>query len=195
MNLSKRLGLVIDQERCIGCETCSIACTIENNPATGPWIRVQTVGGEQKDTPSGQYPDLKMDFLPQLCMHCDHPPCVKVCLTEALWKREDGLVLLEQEKCNGCQECLGACPYGVIAYSTETGVVEKCNLCRHRIDEGLEPFCVICCEGKAIHFGNLGNPASEVARLVATRVTFTVMPEADTGPAVFYCPPRERRSL
>lgn len=193
--MSKRLGLVIDLERCIGCETCSVACKIENNPTSGLWIRVQTVGGERKDTPYGQYPDLKMDFLPRLCLHCEYPPCVEVCPTEALWRREDGLVLLEQEKCNGCQACLVACPYQAITYSIETGVVEKCNLCRHRLDEGLEPFCVICCEGQAIHFGNLDDPTSEVAYLVATRVTFTLMPDAGTGPAVFYCPPRERRGL
>lgn len=193
--MSPRLGLVIDQERCLGCETCTVACHMENSPTAGPWIRVETVGGTNKDTPAGRYPDLRLDFLPRLCLHCTRPPCIEACPTEALWKREDGLVLLDQNKCNGCQACLEACPYGAISYSPKTGLVEKCHLCHQRIDQGLEPFCVICCEGQAMHFGDLDDPGSQVSRLIATRGAFTLMPEKGTGPAVYYCPPRERRKL
>ena len=190
-----RLGLVIDLERCIGCETCTVACKVENNPTAAPWIWVETMGGGQKDTPTGQYPDLKMEFMPHLCMHCAHPACVEVCHTGALWKREDGLVLLDKEKCDGCEACVAACPYEAIVYSSKTDLVEKCDLCAHRIEQGLEPFCVVCCEGQAMRFGDLNNPASEVSRLVADRDTFTLMPEAGTSPSIFYCPPRERRRL
>jgi len=168
---------------------------VENNPTATPWIWVETLGGGQKDTPIGQYPDLKMEFMPHLCMHCANAACIEVCYSGALWKREDGLVLLDKEKCDGCEACVAACPYGAIVYSSKTELVEKCDLCAHRIDQGLEPFCVVCCEGQAMHFGDLNNPASEVSRLVADRNTFTQMHKAGTSPSVFYCPPRERRRL
>jgi len=193
--LSPRMGLVIDQERCLGCETCTVACRVENKPKAGRWIRVETVGGEHKDTPAGHYPDLRMDFLPRLCMHCTHPPCLEVCASEAIYKRDDGLVVLEGARCNSCMACLQACPYGAICYSSKADVVEKCNLCHHRIDDGLEPFCVICCEGQAMHFGDLDDPLSQVSRLIAARGAFNLMPEAGTSPSVYYCPPRERRKL
>lgn len=193
--MKKQLGLVIDQERCIGCEACTVACIKENNPTAGPWIHVKTIGGEQKDTPSGRYPNLQMDFLPHLCMHCIRPPCVEVCPTNALWKREDGVVVLDNEKCDDCQECIGACPYGSILYSPEKGLVEKCDLCDHRIDQGLEPFCVVCCEGQAMYFGDLNDTTNHVYRLISSRKALPLRSEAGTGPSVYYCPPRERRRL
>jgi len=81
--MSKRLGLVIDQERCIGCEACTVACKIENN-SLGHWIQVKTQNVPQKDTPSGQYPDLKLEWLPHLCNHCSNPPCVDACPNEVM---------------------------------------------------------------------------------------------------------------
>ena len=192
--MKKRLGLVIDQERCIGCEACTVACKLENN-SNGNWIRVETQNVVQKDTPEGRFPQLKMDFLPKLCNHCDDPPCVDTCPVEALVKREDGAVVLDQEKCDGCQLCVEACPFDAILYSGEKEKVEKCNLCVHRIDQGLEPFCVICCEGQAMHFGDLDDPSSTVSKLIAAREAFQLKPEAGTGPSVYYCRPKEPRRL
>ena len=190
-----RLALVIDQERCIGCETCTVACNQENSPALGPWIRVETRDTRIKDTPVGRFPDLSMEFLPRLCMHCAHPPCVDVCPTGALVKRDDGPVVLDEEKCDGCLACPDACPYDAILFNEEKGTVEKCHLCSHRIDEGLEPFCAVCCEGQAIHFGDLEEPDSEVARLIRDRNAFQLKSQLGTGPSVYYCPPKERRRL
>ena len=188
--MKKRLGLVIDQERCLGCEACTVACKIENK-TTERWIRVKTQNVVQKDTPEGRFPNLRMNFLPQLCNHCAHPPCVDACPSEALVKREYGPVVLDEEKCDGCQACIEVCPFDAILYSREKEKVEKCNLCVHRTDRGLEPFCVICCEGQAVHFGDLNDPTSRVSQMVATKETFQLNLEAGTSPSVYYCPPEK----
>ncbi|MBU2648989.1 4Fe-4S dicluster domain-containing protein, partial [bacterium] len=165
--MKKRLGLVFDQERCIGCDTCTVACNKEHQPAAGNWIQVKTQKVQIKDTPEGVFPNLSMNFLPRTCMHCDNPPCLKSCPLGALVKREDGPVILNSDLCDGCMACMEECPYDAIIFSQETGIVEKCNLCVHRIDVGLEPFCVICCEGQAIYFGDFNDPESRVAQLAA----------------------------
>src|SRR5665648_728665 len=99
--MMKRLGIVIDQERCIGCEACSVACRIENETPNF-WINVETQGGTQKDTPKGTFPDLSISFLPKLCNHCENPPCVEACPEEALTKLDNGIVCLDQGECTGC---------------------------------------------------------------------------------------------
>ena len=190
----KRLGMVIDQERCIGCEACSIACRIENQTSHF-WIQVETQGGDQKDTPKGKFPDLEINFLPHLCNHCDNPPCVDSCPTSALIKREDGPVILDKELCNGCKACISACPYDVIIFDEENSIIEKCNLCVNRIDQGLEPFCVICCEGKALFFGDLNDPTNKLSELISRKGVFQLKPEEKTNPLIYYCPPRPKRRL
>ena len=104
-------------------------------------------------------------------------------------------VVFEEDKCDGCLACTDACPYDAILSNEEKGTVEKCQLCSHRIDEGLEPFCVVCCEGQAMHFGDLEEPDSEVARLIHDRKAFQLKSQLGTGPSVYYCPPKERRRL
>ncbi len=192
--MNKRLGMVIDQERCIGCEACTVACKLENN-SSFYWIRVETLNSPQKNTPSGVFPDLKIEFLPHLCNHCSNPPCIESCPNGFISKRQDGLVILDQEKCDGCQICMEACPYQEIFFNQEENRVEKCSFCIHRIDQGLEPFCVICCEGQAMHFGDLNNPNSEVSKIIAEREIFQLKSDAGTGPSVYYCPPKPRRRL
>lgn len=192
--MSKRLGLVIDQERCIGCEACSVACRLENS-SSGYWIRVETQGGSEKDTPSGVFPNLVMNFLPRLCNHCANPPCVKACPEEALQKRDDGIVIIDQDLCTGCQTCLSECPYNIIVFNEESNLAEKCNLCAHRIDQGLEPFCVVCCEGQAIFYGDLNDPNSIVSQLISKGIAFHLNPEKGTDPSVYYCSPKPKRRL
>lgn len=192
--MNKRLGMVIDQERCIGCEACSIACRIENQTSHF-WIQIETQGGDQKDTPKGKFPDLEINFLPHLCNHCDNPPCVDSCPTSALIKREDGPVILDKELCTGCKACISACPYDVIIFDEKNNIIEKCNLCVHRIDQGLEPFCVICCEGQALFFGDLNDPTNKLSELISRRGVFQLKPEEKTNPLIYYCPPRPKRRL
>ena len=192
--MSKRLGLVFDQERCIGCEACTVACKNENE-GSGYWIQVETQNVSQKDIPAGKFPNLEMKFLPRLCNHCSNPPCVEVCPNDALVKRDDGPVVLHEDLCDGCQACNSACPYDIIIYNEEKNISEKCNLCVHRIDQGLEPFCVICCEGQAIHFGDFNDPNSDVSKMIAERDKFQLKPEAQTNPSVYYCSPKPRRRL
>jgi tetrathionate reductase subunit B len=194
MSENKQLGMVISQERCIGCEACSVACKIENN-TSDYWIKVETLGGTEKDTPGGDFPNLTMDFLPKLCNHCENPPCVDSCSEEAIQKREDGIVILDQELCTGCQSCLTACPYNIIVFDEENNLAGKCNLCSHRIDEGLEPFCVLCCEGQALHIGDFNDHESKVSEKLANNETFNLKPEEGTKPSIYYLPPKPKRRL
>lgn len=186
--MSKRYGLVIDLERCLGCQTCRIACKAENDLQTGSGIRVDTVGGAHPNTPKGKYPNLSMYYLPVPCMHCAEPACVDACSFEAIYQRDDGIVALKEENCTGCQACVDACPYGALTYDPERDVVRKCTLCQHRLDEGLEPFCVHCCEDEAIFFGDFNDPESEVSKLILQKGAYVLNPEAGTAPGVYYLP-------
>jgi Fe-S-cluster-containing dehydrogenase component len=154
-----------------------------------------TEGGSEKDTPGGTFPDLYISFLPKLCNHCEQPPCVDSCSVDAIFKREDGIVILNKDDCTGCQACLTACPYDVIHFDEISNLAEKCNLCSHRIDEGLEPFCVVCCEGQAIHFGDLNDKNSKVSQTISERNAFQLKIEKGSNPSIYYCPPVIKRRL
>ena len=189
-----RLGLVIDQERCIGCEACTVACKNENQGSVG-FIRVRTQGARCKDVPSGTFPDLRMTFMPLVCNHCDKPPCIAACPAGAIEKRAEGVVVLDWGTCEGCRACVDECPYAAITFDEDKEIAEKCNLCAHRVDKGLEPFCVVCCEGQAIHFGNLNDPEEAAGRLAHRQGSFQRLVEQGTGPSVYYCPQMEPRGV
>ena len=184
-NMDIRLGLVIDQERCIGCEACTIACRNENQGTVG-FIRVRTQDAAAKDVPVGSFPELRMIFMPLVCNHCEDPPCADACPVDAIEKRADGVVLLDQEACDGCGACVDVCPYEAISFDTNNEVAEKCNLCSHRIEKGLEPFCVVCCEGQAIHFGDVNDPDTEINEALSSGRTFRTLEELNVKPNVTY---------
>jgi len=188
--MAKRYGLVIDLDRCTGCNTCTIACKVEQGYEVGSGVRVETVGGPYPDTPAGTYPDLSMYYLPIACMHCEKPPCRDACPTEAIYQRPDGIVLIDEEKCNGCRECLPACPYQALIYDEGRSAARKCNLCFERLDEGFEPFCALCCGYQAIFYGDLSDPQDQASQLIAQRKAYTLKPELAIGPKIHYCPPR-----
>jgi len=137
------------------------ACKYENNVDIGSyWTWVEREG------PHGEFPNNEMYFLPILCQHCETPECISVCPTAASYKRKDGIVLVDKEKCIGCGLCLEACPYDVRVMNNEHGVAEKCTLCAHLIDQGEQPNCVKNCAGRCRIIGDFDDPTSEVSKML-----------------------------
>lgn len=207
----KKLGLVIDLDVCVGCHACAVSCKEWNAAGhAAPLTDEQPYGKE----PSGVWfnrvhsyeveataaqPAMTLHF-PRSCLHCEQPACVTVCPTGASFKRaEDGIVLVDEDKCIGCKLCSWACPYGAREYSAVEGVMKKCTLCIDRIynetfaPEDRIPACVRACPTGARHFGDLGDPASAVSQLVADRGGFDLLPETGYKPVNKYLPPRPRR--
>ncbi|MFH1954899.1 MAG: 4Fe-4S dicluster domain-containing protein [Pseudomonadota bacterium] len=146
----KPYALVIDHKACWGCKTCEVACKQENGASDG--IRLISV---LEDGP--QLIDGKIDFAfrVNVCTHCDDPPCLDACSEGAITKRPDGIVVMDDEKCSGCELCIEACPYDAIAFDAEKDVAQKCNLCHHRVDQGLIPACADnVCLAHCIYFGD-----------------------------------------
>lgn len=150
--------------------------------------------------PTSPQPAMTLHF-PRSCLHCETPACVTVCPTGASYKRaEDGIVLVDEDKCIGCKLCSWACPYGAREYSTVDGVMKKCTLCVDRIynqhlpEAERQPACVQACPTRARHFGDLGDPDSDVSKLVAERGGVALMPELGYAPVNRYLPPRPRRA-
>ena len=216
----KKLGLVIDLDTCVGCHACAVSCKQWNaggiaGPLTdehpygkdpsGVWFnRVHSYEIAAETLPcagsAASQPAMTLHF-PRSCLHCETPACVTVCPTGASYKRaEDGIVLVDEDKCIGCKLCSWACPYGAREYSAVEGVMKKCTLCVDRIyNEQLpeaerQPACVQACPTKARHFGDLGDPGSDVSKLVAERGGVSLMPELGYAPVNRYLPPRPRRA-
>ena len=142
--------LIIDHEACCGCKTCEVACKQENDPTDGiKLIHISENGPKMVDG--------RLDFVfhVNVCQHCDEPPCVEACAVEAITRRDDGIVIIDYEECTGCQVCIDECPYNAIAFDGEKGLAQKCNLCYHRVDEGLLPACADnICPSHCVYFGD-----------------------------------------
>lgn len=186
-----RWGLLIDTTKCSsGCNECVTACNTEHGLSgkTGPqdsqWIRkVELTNNKTNATHS----------LPMMCQHCEEAPCVDVCPTGASFKREDGIVLVDRHICIGCRYCMMACPYKARSLVHEDlkdtqlahvprgkGCVESCTLCVHKVDAGENTTaCAQACPEQAILFGDLNDPASEIAQRLATYASKEV--RADLG--------------
>jgi Fe-S-cluster-containing dehydrogenase component len=173
-----RYGMIVDLNKCTGCMTCVLACKQEN--LTGPgvfWNKILEIENETFDY---------IAYVRNACMHCDNPPCVDACPSKAISRRSDGIVLIDQQKCNGQRECIEACPYGVISVNPNAdyfpgqklpfetspegyrlqipGKASKCTMCAHRIDKGELPVCVESCQSEALIFGDLDDPNSPIRK-------------------------------
>lgn len=207
-----RLGMVIDLRRCIGCNACTIACKQEHGtPEDTHFARVVT-------REVGTYPATRRTFLPVLCNHCENAPCVEVCPSGASYIREDGIVLVDRDKCIGCRACAVACPYmnrhfletgslrhgyggnglspleAVKFAEFEEGTMIKCTLCAHRIDQGLEPACVVTCPTECRFFGDLEPQEGKLQRLIREHGGKPLMPECNTKPSVYYLDDEPRQA-
>lgn len=140
----------IDNRLCWGCRTCEVACKQENRAADG--VKLIAVHENGPKLANGQP---QFEYCVQLCRHCDDPPCADACPETAITKRDDGIVIMDDDRCTGCQACIPECPWDVIAFDDDRSVAQKCNLCHHRVDQGLIPACADnVCPAHCIDFRN-----------------------------------------
>jgi Fe-S-cluster-containing dehydrogenase component/formate-dependent nitrite reductase membrane component NrfD len=182
-------GFLIDNRKCIGCHACSTACKSENEIPLGvnrTWV---------KYVEKGEFPDTRRYFQVTRCNHCAKPPCVPICPTKAMYRREDGIVEFDPKLCIGCKACMQACPYDAIYIDPDSGTAAKCHFCAHRTDVGLEPACVVVCPVHAIVAGDMSDRKSEISRLLAAHEVSVRKPEQNTRPKLFYIEAEESAIL
>ncbi len=151
--MTKQWAFGFDAARCIGCSACQIACRDDNDLQFVTWRRVIEVSGGEWHEEDGAYTqDVFAYYLSYACNHCENPPCLPVCDEKAISKRDDGIVLIDQEKCTACELCMKACPYNAISLHIKAS---KCDFCYDRLDEGLPPACVAACPSRALYYGDL----------------------------------------
>ena len=209
---AKRWAMTVELKKCRpGCRDCLAACHAEHNVPDfkNPKDDVRWIGLEKLAHvfPTEAHPRMPEGILtlpvPVLCNHCENPPCVRVCPTQATFKRADGIVMMDYHRCIGCRFCMAACPYGSRsmnfrdprpfiskinpAFPTRTkGVVEKCNFCEERLARGILPACVLACKEKALSFGDLDDPRSAVRLVLDKNPSLRRRAELGTGPQVYY---------
>jgi Fe-S-cluster-containing dehydrogenase component/formate-dependent nitrite reductase membrane component NrfD len=175
-----RYGFVIDQDRCIGCHACTVACKEEHQVPIGvfrTWV---------KYVEKGEFPHTSRHFGVMRCNHCDSAPCIEICPTHALYRRSDGIVDFDNTRCIGCKSCMQACPYDALYIDPNSNTAAKCNFCAHRVENKLEPACVIVCPTQAIIAGDLDDSTSYASRLVATQKVSVRKPHKGTEPKLYY---------
>jgi molybdopterin-containing oxidoreductase family iron-sulfur binding subunit len=196
-----RYGMVVDLRKCIGCHSCVVACKAEHNTPKGI---LQTNVLERE---LGKFPNVVRVFLPVLCNHCEEPTCVEVCPSQATTKREDGVVMIDFQKCIGCGACVEHCPYHarVLVQDNRTvfpdgktvfekpvhqripgRVALKCDFCFFRVDKGKQPACVEVCPVAARLFGDVGDEKSTVSGLIQKYKAWVMLPDKNTKPQVYY---------
>lgn len=211
----KQWAMIVDTRKCAknqGCSRCREACNAAHNIPNIPDRAHQIKWIWDEPTDKVFNPDdtrymetaRRQEWIPVLCNHCDSPPCVRVCPTGATWKRkEDGIVMMDWHRCIGCRYCMAACPYGSRSFNwidprpyiktlnpnfpTRTkGVVEKCTFCPERLVVGKLPACVEACPEKALMFGDVNDPKSEIREVLAKSYILRRKPQLGTGPNIYY---------
>ena len=172
-----RYGMVIDVKKCVGCYNCFLTCRDEfaGNAFPG-YSAPQPMSGMNwtrlLEMERGRYPHVKVAYIPVQCNHCDNAACLRLDQTGAVYRRPDGIVMIDPEKAKGNKELVNFCPYRNIEWNEEQQVAQKCTMCAHLLDAGEpEPRCVESCPSGARVFGDLDDPNSEVAKLVAAGAT------------------------
>jgi len=186
-----RWGMLIEADRCTGCFSCQLACRDEHagnehrpvaaaQPAEGAaWIAI-------RQTEQGSFPKVKLVRVPVPCLQCADAPCVDATLG-AVYRRDDGIVLIDPDKARGRRDIASSCPYGAIVWNEEAELAQKCTFCAHLLDEGWkEPRCVEACPTQALVFGNLDDPKSVLSERRAARELERLPSALDTAPAVVY---------
>lgn len=129
-------ALNVEEEKCWGCKACEVACKQENCAPDG--VRLISISEEGPFLVDGRW---HFFFRANRCRHCQNPECLPACPADAISRRTDSVVVLDRDSCSGCRACISACPYDAITFDEATGVAAKCNLCHHRLDNGLLPAC------------------------------------------------------
>jgi len=187
-----RKGILIDINRCTGCYNCFLACRDEHfgndylpfsaaQPLDGQfWMRINEIE-------RGKFPRPKVAYIPNPCMHCQSAPCIAAAKNGAVYKRDDGIVVIDPVKAKGQKELVNSCPYRAIYWNEQMQIPQKCTMCVHRLEEGeKEPRCVESCPSGAMYFGDLDDPLSEISSIVSSSKTETFHPEYGTDPSVLY---------
>jgi tetrathionate reductase subunit B len=172
----KQAAILVDLHRCTGCHACSVSCKTEHEVPLGNFrMRVRYLEEPKKQ---------QLSFVPMLCMHCQDAPCLKACPTSAIGRLDDGRVVIDDEKCCGNKACVAACPYGAIFINEETKKAEKCDMCTHRTEVGLNPACVDSCPTDALKFHDLADETDEVTIMAKAQNAKAWKEDAKTRPSV-----------
>lgn len=187
-----KLGMLINIDRCNGCYSCYLACRDEfaSNDYL-PYSAAQPVEGRSwmrvREKERGATPKVKVDYVVTPCLQCADAPCVEKSLDGAVYRRPDGIVLIDPEKAKGQREIVSHCPHRLIQWNEEKGLPQKCTFCAHLLDKGWkEPRCVEACPAGALVFGDLDDPKSEISKLLASSNTEELNPDFGLNPHVRY---------
>lgn len=203
-----RWGMVINLDKCVGCESCTTSCKAENR--TPPGVSYNVVMEQEH----GEFPNVSRTHMPRPCLQCSNPPCVQVCPITATYKQDNGITVIDYDRCFGCRYCVVACPYNARyfdfgetyeeefaedpedvevpefgkprTYEKTTGTAMKCNYCEHRLERGEEPSCVETCIGDARYMGDLDDPESDVAKMASDQRAFQLKEKQGTDPNMYY---------
>jgi len=187
-----RYGMVVNVDKCVGCYNCFLTCRDEHagNEYPGYSAPQPLSGGNWTkliEVERGEYPHVKVDHVNIKCMQCDNPGCMKAASNGAVYKRPDGIVIIDPEKAKGQKDIVNACPYRQIEWNEELELPQKCTFCAHLLDKGdPEPRCVESCPSGALVFGDLDDPKSEVAKLVKLGGAVPMHPEYGLKEKVTY---------